>query len=580
VWMRFYSANNMIIPDCDEVFNYYEPLNLLVRGFGKITWEYLPLYAIRSWSFLVPFTLPVALSRVFKINGFYAVRYALAAASVLAELSLFKTLNERISVKMSYWFLLFQIISPGMSHAAISLLPSSIAMVLVICTTNTVVQFIQLPPLATGHTQRTKVNVGVRAIVGFAAAGLYGWPFALALAVPFLVYVLLITWFSWTFMWRLVARSSIAVAAMCAAIIGTDQFFYNFDLPTWRSIEFVPLNIVLYNVVNSSETSGPNIFGVEPLSYYLLNLLLNFNGMLLLAVLGVVMNLTSFALFRFSKRQTNLLNLTTSVPILIWCACFFAQPHKEERFLYPIYPLLNLSAALATKYLFIGANRFILDTVGIRSHAIVKRTINYLSVVVVVGVLGTVSLLRIRNLVENYAAPLRVYAHVPPSENPVNICVGREWYHYPSSFFLPQNARLRFVQSGFNGLLPGDFQEVDPALAFTPYVAALAGSISSVPPNMNNENRFDASKVVDFSQCDYYVDISQPTGPKEAQVVYEKQGLQVALGWEVVHCEKFIDADASSGLGKLLYVPVRWRQLFPYDVVYYDYCLTKRSENV
>ena len=43
-----------LISDCDETFNYWEPLNLLVRGFGKQTWEYSPEYSIRSWAFLLP----------------------------------------------------------------------------------------------------------------------------------------------------------------------------------------------------------------------------------------------------------------------------------------------------------------------------------------------------------------------------------------------------------------------------------------------------------------------------------------------------------------------------------------------
>jgi alpha-1,2-mannosyltransferase len=37
----------------------------------------------------------------------------------------------------------------------------------------------------------------------------------------------------------------------------------------------------------------------------------------------------------------------------------------------------------------------------------------------------------------------------------VNICVGKEWYRFPSNFFLPGDRfDLQFVQSGFNGQLP------------------------------------------------------------------------------------------------------------------------------
>lgn len=40
----------------------------------------------------------------------------------------------------------------------------------------------------------------------------------------------------------------------------------------------------------------------------------------------------------------------------------------------------------------------------------------------------------------------------------INVCVGDEWYRYPSSFFLPgPDYRLQFVKSGFDGLLPAAF---------------------------------------------------------------------------------------------------------------------------
>ena len=40
----------------------------------------------------------------------------------------------------------------------------------------------------------------------------------------------------------------------------------------------------------------------------------------------------------------------------------------------------------------------------------------------------------------------------------VSVCVGDEWYRYPSSFFLPGSAyRLQFVKSNFDGMLPIGF---------------------------------------------------------------------------------------------------------------------------
>ena len=53
----------------------------------------------------------------------------------------------------------------------------------------------------------------------------------------------------------------------------------------------------------------------------------------------------------------------------------------------------------------------------------------------------------------------------------INVCVGKEWYRFPSSFFLPElpagggsegtapRVRLQFVESSFGGQLPQHFPE-------------------------------------------------------------------------------------------------------------------------
>lgn len=41
------------ITDCDETFNYLEPLHYLQHHVGLQTWEYVPSFAIRSYAFLL-----------------------------------------------------------------------------------------------------------------------------------------------------------------------------------------------------------------------------------------------------------------------------------------------------------------------------------------------------------------------------------------------------------------------------------------------------------------------------------------------------------------------------------------------
>jgi len=40
------------IQDCDETFNYWEPTHYLSHHYGLQTWEYSPVYAIRSWLYI------------------------------------------------------------------------------------------------------------------------------------------------------------------------------------------------------------------------------------------------------------------------------------------------------------------------------------------------------------------------------------------------------------------------------------------------------------------------------------------------------------------------------------------------
>jgi len=43
------------------VYNYWEPLHFLIKGYGFQTWEYAPEFAIRSWTYLLLHTIPVNL---------------------------------------------------------------------------------------------------------------------------------------------------------------------------------------------------------------------------------------------------------------------------------------------------------------------------------------------------------------------------------------------------------------------------------------------------------------------------------------------------------------------------------------
>ena len=56
-----------------KVYNFWEPLHYLDRGYGFQTWETSPLYAIRSWAYialhLYPATFLTRLLKLDKVNG-------------------------------------------------------------------------------------------------------------------------------------------------------------------------------------------------------------------------------------------------------------------------------------------------------------------------------------------------------------------------------------------------------------------------------------------------------------------------------------------------------------------------------
>ena len=77
------------ISDCDETYNYWEPTHYLLHGSGFQTWEYSPVYALRSYFYLLPHAAPsiaAAWAGVSsKVTAWYLTRGALGLVSAWAE---------------------------------------------------------------------------------------------------------------------------------------------------------------------------------------------------------------------------------------------------------------------------------------------------------------------------------------------------------------------------------------------------------------------------------------------------------------------------------------------------------------
>ena len=75
------------IPDCDEVFNYWEQTHYLLHGEGLQTWEYSPEFAIRSYFYCAMHALVAGVAGLLlgthrKVAIFYCVRCALGSINI------------------------------------------------------------------------------------------------------------------------------------------------------------------------------------------------------------------------------------------------------------------------------------------------------------------------------------------------------------------------------------------------------------------------------------------------------------------------------------------------------------------
>jgi alpha-1,2-mannosyltransferase len=265
-------------------------------------------------------------------------------------------------------------------------------------------------------------------------------------------------------------------------VTAIDTFFY-------RRLEIVPFNIVLYNIF-SGPGKGPDIFGTEPWHFYVRNLLLNFNIWFIFAIGALPL-----AALQYWDRSIHPLKRPTfrSVvfflsPFYLWLAIFTLQPHKEERFMFPAYPALALNAAIglhvALSYIGSPNPRTMFGMIPPKVKFVVVS-------VLMTGALG-IGLWRIVGIVTAYSAPLHIYdtlqnlGQIAPDDT---LCFGREWYRFPSSYFLPNGMKAKFVKSAFDGLLPGEFHEGKTGFG-------IWSGTWLIPSGMNDENREDMSKYV------------------------------------------------------------------------------------
>lgn len=466
-----------------------------------------------------------------KTHEFYGLRVLLALVCACAETKLYTAVSAAVDHRVGLLYLVFTVCAAGMFHSATAFLPSTFAMYTTM--------------LGTAAFIRRRTVWG---IFWFALGGLLGWPFSMAMCVPFIAEDLIVGAVGGRLAGTVgrFIKGGVASLMLLGAIAAVDSAAY-------RKLEIIPLNIVLYNVFGG-EGRGPAIYGTEPWWFYIANLALNFNLLLPLALVSAPL-LALHYIFAPTTVTTSARTLAAAAPFYLWLAIFTAQPHKEERFMFVLYPALCLNAALAF--------HTALTLWGTLSRRVLSGTpravLNWAVLALPLAATAALSLSRALAVVTAYSAPLHVYAALPATATG-NLCLAKEWYRFPSSFFLPAEVRAKFVQSAFDGLLPGEFPE-----SRAPWTR---DGTWVLPRGMNDRNQPDPEKYVSTppAACLYpTTNVMQITLPhceylvesyfERAESAAEQDLVLDEAAWEPLYCEAFLDAARTPMVGRTLWVP-------------------------
>lgn len=121
-----------------------------------------------------------------------------------------------------------------------------------------------------------------------------------------------------------------------------------------------------------------------------------------------------------------------------------------------------------------------------------------------------------------------------PAESRWQVCMGGEWYTFPSHFFLPPSFRLDYVKDSFHGQLPQHF-------------GSLNGTFSSPLQPFNDVNEEIDERYVDVNSCDYLICDSD-------SALLSNESIQSTFA--PIHSSSILDSRASpSALARAFYVP-------------------------
>lgn len=529
LWIATRCAMVLRLPvaDCDETYNFVEPLHFLLYGVGMQTWEYSQQYALRSYAFLWLYAGPatavqwitraVAAAGHTSVGGislladeglivYFGYRLVTAVASVFCELVLVKSIpmlfehsrrSPSTAAKMQCFAVLLLALSTAVGHASFSTLPTSFCMSLLFAALGL---WIRLRSFEKCDVCMRRRGAIIGSVVIVVLVGVAGWPFALLLAVPMAINFALKA-----FRWSLVG--AVIAAVLCSVLFVVDGWYF------CKPLVCAACNIVGYNVFGA-EGRGAELYGVEAWDYFFRNLLLQWSTLFIMGVVvfpcTVLWGLWTVARSEWSPRlKTKGLPAGESVVLakdvlqvakyssgfFIWFVFWMRIPHKEERFMVPAYPFLFVASFSA------------LVSLWPRSGNSWPSTLRRVVVVLTVVCFGICSLGRSAAMEHYYGQPQRMWVdsnvrgfiragvHHASATPLAVVCVGKEWYRFPTHFFIPRSehdgtlqATYRFLQTtSFRGALP------------KPFVPQEGSCLARA--DMNDLNRPNTGQYVDLTEC-------------------------------------------------------------------------------
>lgn len=204
-----------ILLDTDETYGYWEPLHFILHGVGMQTWEYSPLFAIRTYAFvlpLVPFAHVGDIIGISKINYFFFCKLLLGLLFTMSSKQFYGSVRDKMGCRMANYTFLFLLSSPGIFFCSTALLPSAVCASLVM--------------LSFASWLRGYNIWGI--FYGCVAVIWSGWPFVAVVFVPIGVHMVCTRWTDppvlsnkteATFMHRLQSVFVLLVAGLAVAVV-------------------------------------------------------------------------------------------------------------------------------------------------------------------------------------------------------------------------------------------------------------------------------------------------------------------------------------------------------------------------